>query len=75
VSIPGLPPSAPIVVGGALMTTTAVGFVTNDLTDPVKAIGKIVLNVVAVGTLVLLAANSEGGTPRLRNDHRLLLNN
>lgn len=43
------------VVTGALVVPMAVGFVTNDLTDPVKAIGKIVLNAMAVLVLALLA--------------------
>lgn len=42
-------------VSGALLTSMAVGFVTNDLTDPVNLIGKIVLNAAAVVALVPLA--------------------
>ncbi len=42
-------------VSGALLTSMAVGFGSNDLPDPVTLIGKIVLNVVAVVGLVLLA--------------------
>jgi peptidoglycan/LPS O-acetylase OafA/YrhL len=43
------------VVLGALLAAMAAGFVSNDLSDPVNLIGKIVLNVVAVGALALLA--------------------
>lgn len=43
------------VVSGALLSSMAVGFVANDLSDPVNLIGKIVLNVAAAGCLVLLA--------------------
>jgi hypothetical protein len=53
----------------------AVGFVTNDPSDPVNLIGKIVLNAAACLALVLLAGKSAGGEPQLRNDHRVLLNN
>jgi hypothetical protein len=42
-------------VSGALLTSMAVGFGSNDLPDPVSLIGKIVLNVVAVVALVVLA--------------------
>ncbi len=45
-------------VGGALLTSMAVGFGSNDLPDPVSLIGKIVLNVAAVGALVLLAGKA-----------------
>ncbi|HJP73033.1 MAG TPA: hypothetical protein VJ914_02120 [Pseudonocardiaceae bacterium] len=44
------------VVSGALLSSMAVGFVVNDLSDPVNLIGKIVLNVAAAASLVLLAA-------------------
>lgn len=43
------------VVSGALVATMAVGFATNDLTDPVNLIGKIVLNALACLALLLLA--------------------
>ena len=50
----------------------AVGFVTNDLSDPVNLIGKIVLNALAcLGALLLLAGKLREAGPRLlRNDHR-----
>ena len=48
-------------VSGALLTSMAVGFGSNDLPDPVTLIGKIVLNVVAVVALVLLARNPAPG--------------
>ena len=43
------------VVSGALVATMAVGFATNDLSDPVNLIGKIVLNALACLALLLLA--------------------
>jgi apolipoprotein N-acyltransferase len=52
------------VLSGALVTAMAEGFVSNDLSDPVNLIGKIVLNAVAVGALVLLARKlRRTGTP------------
>jgi hypothetical protein len=41
-------------VSGALLSSMAVGFVTNDLSDPVNLVGKIVLNAAAIGGLALL---------------------
>jgi hypothetical protein len=63
------------VLSGALVAAMAEGFVSNDLTDPVNLIGKIVLNAIAVGALVLLARKLRRRGTRLRNDHRMLLNN
>ena len=56
-------------------TSMAVGFGSNDLPDPVTLIGKIVLNVVAVGGWSYWPGKSGTGPARLRNDNRALLNN
>jgi hypothetical protein len=47
-------------ITGALIASMAAGFVTNDLSDPVNLIGKIVLNAAAIGALVLLHRKVRG---------------